>query len=151
MKKERKDHQFIKKPTYPGGLSAMRSFIKAEMKYPNQALNQRIEGTVLVKYQVDYKGNVVETRVVSGIGYGCDEEAERIVSLLKFQVPKSPRKLRVKFGKSIRIKFRLPKAAPKPAKSDQKRAKTNLSYTITTKDKSPSEPSSKSYSYTIRW
>ena len=109
MKKKASDKHFIKKPTYIGGLKAMREFIAKEMKYPESALEKKIEGTVYLKYEVDYKGTVVSSRVLSHLGYGCDEEAQRIVSKLKFYVGKNPRKLRIKFNKSIKINFRLPK------------------------------------------
>ena len=137
MKKERKQKSFIQKPVYPGGIKAMRQFIKENLKYPKEALEARIEGSVLVKYEVDYKGKVIKTIIASGIGYGCDEEASRIVSLFKFEVGKSPRRLKVKFNKSIRINFKLPKQKPKPPSR-----KVQVNYTIT-----ESKPSD--YSYTI--
>lgn len=109
MQKKANDKHFIKKPTYIGGLKALREFIAKEIKYPDSALENKIEGTVYLKYEVDYKGKVVSSRVLSHLGYGCDEEAQRIVSKLKFYVGKNPRKLKIKFNKSIKINFRLPK------------------------------------------
>ena len=138
MKKEKGKGNFIEKPTYPGGITAMRRFIGKELKYPEDALKHKIEGTVLCKYYINYKGEVIDVKVISGLGYGCDEEAMRIVALFKFNVPKAPRKLKVKFLKSIRIKFKLPR---KPQKKNVKQ-KINVTYTITHQKKEP-------YSYTI--
>ncbi len=112
MKKERKDHQFIKKPYYEGGMTAMKNFIKENLSYPSAALQQKIEGTVYIRYTINYKGKVTDTKIVTGIGHGCDEEAIRLVKLLKFKVPKN-RNLKAIFHKSLQIHFRLPKVLAK--------------------------------------
>lgn len=157
MQKKTKDNQFIKKPIYPGGLKAMREFIKSVMKYPAEALEAKVEGTVYLKYEVGHKGKIGNVRIVSGIGHGCDEEAKRIVSLFKFQIPKNPRKLRIKFNKSIRINFRLPKTKPTPKKIVKKvkapTAKPKINYTVVTTPKRTAAPKPKKsgYSYTIKF
>jgi protein TonB len=129
MAKKGNDRRFIKKPTYIGGLKAMREFIAKEMKYPKSALENKVEGSVFIKYEVDHKGNVISSRVLSSLGYGCDEEAIRLVSKLKFYVSKNPRKLRIKFNKSIRIKFRLPKKKVVKLRKNQ-RSRRSLYLTI---------------------
>ena len=109
MKKERKPEQFIHHPGYPGGTDAIREFIRNNLRYPEAAMKNKIEGTVVVAYEIDYQGDVIDTKIKSGIGYGCDEEAMRVVKLLKFGVAKH-HKLRVTFHKTINIHFRLPQA-----------------------------------------
>ncbi len=160
MKKKASDKHFVKKPSYIGGLKAMREFIAKEMKYPESALAKKIEGTVYLKYEVDYKGSVVSSRVLSHLGHGCDEEAQRIVSKLKFYVGKNPRKLRIKFNKSIRINFRLPKKkvveTPKKtilkAKSVSKKV-NKFVYSVTPSSPKTTEkkPKTSGYSYTIKY
>ena len=155
MQKERKDKHFIKKPIYPGGLKAMRELIRKELKYPKEALEAKIEGTVYLRYEIDYKGKVISSKILSSLGYGCDEEAQRIVSKFKFEVPKGPRKLKVKFHKTIKINFKLPKqkpAAPKLIQPQQSITQIKYSIKPTAKKKKPeSEPKEKSggYTYTI--
>ena len=147
MHKERKDKHFIKKPIYPGGKEALRKFIRENMQYPAEALKARAEGTVTVKYTIDYKGNVTEAHVVSGMGYGCDEEALRLTRLLKFEVPRSGKRVRVQFHKDIHIHFKLPK--------QKKPAKPTISYQYTQSDsgKQGDDAADKkpgSYTYTIK-
>ena len=113
MKKEAKDKHFIKKPIYEGGPKAMKKFIGENLRYPKEALENKIQGTVYVRYDIDRKGNVFDAKVIKGIGYGCDEEAMRLAKLLKFRVPKT-RGVRVTFHKNIQIHFRLPKKTPAP-------------------------------------
>jgi len=144
MQKERKDKHFIKKPIYPGGREALKKFIRANLDYPKEALEHRIEGTVSLKYTIDYKGKVTESHVISGLGHGCDEEALRLANLLRFEVPKSGRKVRVLFHKDLHIHFRLPKKKP------QKKVQLSYQYTQgSPKSKSGKAKSGGSYGYTI--
>lgn len=127
MKKEKKPEQFIRHPSYPGGIEAMRAFIKQHLHYPEEALKNKVEGTVAVAYEIDHQGNVIDAKIKSGIGSGCDEEALRITKLLKFGVP--PHKgLRVTFHKTINIHFRLPVA-------QKMSASTQLNYNFVEKKK----------------
>src|SRR5205085_3916102 len=111
MKKNtRKPESFIKLPTYPGGQKALNEFINSNRIYPEEAINNKIEGTVSVDYDVDVFGKVISSRVKHGIGYGCDEEACRLVSLLKY--PKHRYQgLHVVFHMKINIHFRLTQAS----------------------------------------
>ncbi len=143
MKRTRRDKDFVKKPYYLGGIRAMRKFIDAHRRYPQEALSSRIEGSVQVRYTIDHKGKVVDTKVIAGIGSGCDEEAQRIVRLLTFEVPKT-HKVRVLFHKTIRIHFRLPKKTPP--------GKQSVRYEMTTKKKKEIRDESRtSYYYKINW
>ena len=94
--------------------------------------------------------NVVATRVVQGIGHGCDEEACRVVRLLKFEVEKN-RGVHVLFHQKAKIQFKKP--APKPAPLPAP-APFQVAYTVTpTPNSSDTEaPASTSttYSYTIQ-
>ncbi len=112
MKKPKQAKHFIKKPIYPGGIKAIRQFIKEHLKYPEEALSNKIEGAVRVSYAINHQGKVIRTKITSSLGYGCNEEAERLVRLLKFEVPKN-RGVKVTFHKKISINFRLPKTKPK--------------------------------------
>lgn len=117
MDKNKKSKDFLHHPVYAGGPKALTAFIYQHLQYPTAALAANVEGTVLVEYDIDFRGQVVATRVLQGIGHGCDEEACRVVSMLKFTVAKN-RGLRVLFHQKARIVFKkpeVPAAAPVPA------------------------------------
>lgn len=150
MSKGKKEKHFIHKPVYPDGIKGIRKFIAKNMAYPKEALTNKIEGTVYLTYVINYKGKVIKTKVISSLGYGCDQEAERLVSMLEFEVRK-PRGVKVKFNRKIQIHFRIPKKVPKPKPPAQPQKKTvTYQYQIkqTTTDKK--KATSKTYSYTIR-
>ena len=125
----------------------MRQLIKDNLRYPAAALAEKIEGRVYLRYGIDYQGNVSEVKILQSLGYGCDEEAIRIVKLFTFKVPKIPRKMKVAFHKTLRIIFKLPKPAVKKPKEQD----TTYRYTITTKKPAAKAPTSSngSYTYTI--
>ena len=154
MQKEAKEKDFIQKPTYAGGPKAMRAFISQHLRYPQAALANRTEGTVVLKYDIDYLGKVIEVKVISGPGDGCREEAIRLVKMLEFTPPKTKRGLKVTFHRSLKIHFRLPKVKPKPQPAAPKHT-TSLGYTYTlskadqAEGKKEKKTTGKSYFYQI--
>lgn len=151
MAKEKKEKHFIQKPEFEGGPTALKQFITKQLQYPKAALEHKIEGTVYLTYSIDYLGKVVEVKVISSLGYGCDEEAIRLVKLLTFKVPKT-RKLKIKFNKNIQIHFRL----PKQKRTTKEVGTIQYNYQPNTKSSEKDQskttpPKKKSYTITIKW
>lgn len=138
MKKSggRKPESFIKQPNFPGGKLAMDQFIKANMRYPEIALENKIEGTVAVDLDIDVFGDVIDAKVKHKLGYGCDEEAIRIVKLLKFE-KKRYMGMRVVFHRTLNIHFRLHNASKPPAKEE------TIKYNYTTTPAAVKQPEKK--------
>ncbi|MCK9422377.1 MAG: energy transducer TonB [Bacteroidales bacterium] len=136
--------RFLKLPKYTGGNKAFREFIAENLRYPESALQAKVEGFVIVEYDVHDNGDVDNPRILKGLGYGCDEEALRVVSLLRFEKVKN-RGVRVKMTSKTTINFHLPKSS-------------SISYTFTTsnkRDKPEAGPKKKNespviYNYTIQ-
>ncbi len=107
MKHDKRD-RFVKQPTFKGGMAELKKFISQELRYPDLALQNAIEGVVSLRFDINYKGEVDNVRLLSGIGHGCDEEAIRLILMLKFIV-NSPKGLRVTYHKNLNIHFNLNK------------------------------------------
>lgn len=107
MKKEKKRKSFIPQPDYPGGPKGITEFIYSQLKYPEEAIQHKIEGTVVLKAEINYKGVVIDARIISSLFPACDEEAIRVVKLLKFKIDKI-RDLKVSYFKTFNIKFKVP-------------------------------------------
>ncbi len=135
--KHRKPESFIKKVLYPGGDKALDKFIAENLHYPEEALKDKVEGTVSVEIDIDVFGKVIASRILHGIGHGCDEEAKRLVSLLQFE-KKKYRGLRVIHHRTLNIHFRL-HTASLPARQ------LNYQY-----KESENKSSSVTYSYSIK-
>lgn len=65
---------------YPGGLSAWARFLNKNLRYPDDALNINLSGTVMVQFVVDLEGNVSDVQAISGPETGgLREEAIRVI------------------------------------------------------------------------
>ncbi len=153
MAKNRPKH--VSRPVYPGGITAMKKFVAANLKYPPEAIKAKAEGTVVIRYGLNYTGKVTDVKVKKGIGYGCDEEAMRVVKLMKFTVPQSSKK-KVRIHQDINIHFKLPKPKPKPKPTTK--GKTTIAYTQSgslsgkvVRQQPNKGNSDGGYSYTIEW
>lgn len=136
---------FIHKPVYPGGKTALQAFLKAHLKYPKAALENKTEGSVKVQYSLNQSGKVMQAKAVSGPQYGCREEAVRLVKMLRFTIPKDY-KMSVRYRQHMNINFKL----PKPKKQVKKQA-TKITYTITNEKSKPKPSKDNGLGYTISW
>jgi len=142
MTEHNKKKQFLHLPEYPGGGAAMKEFIGPNLRYPEAALKAAVEGFVVVGYEVDDNGAIQNPHILRGLGHGCDEEALRLIGMLRFEKVRN-RGRRVKVTKKTRINFRLQKTAAqvsityhsKPEKSEpepkeQDKPPVTYNYTI---------------------
>lgn len=105
--KQKEKQKFIIKPQYPGGKLALQKFVQENLIYPKTALENKIEGTVFIGYKVDFDGKVLDAKIRNGIGHDCDEEAIRVVSMMKF-APQNNHGVKVSTQQKINIHFKLP-------------------------------------------
>lgn len=158
MKKEAKEKAFLKNPVYKGGNAAMSKFVSEQVRYPQEAMQQALEGTVAMKYTIDHKGNVIDTKILTKLGGGLEEEAIRVVKLLKFDVP-AHRGLKVLFHKDIQINFRLPHQVAAGEPHIVSEIVTDIQYTLTPSvanmvtENVPNAAAATSggYNYTVSW
>ncbi|HTE28763.1 MAG TPA: TonB family protein [Chryseolinea sp.] len=66
---------------FPGGADKFYNYIKKGLKYPADALKDKIQGDVHVTFIVTYNGTIVpgSIQVVKGLTPSCDAEAIRII------------------------------------------------------------------------
>lgn len=84
-------------PELIGGLGEL----QRQIRYPEMARRAGIEGRVYIQFIVNERGEVVDPRVIRGIGGGADEEALRVVSQARF-TPGMQR------GRPVRVQYSLP-------------------------------------------
>lgn len=91
-------------PEFEGGMKALREFIAQNVVYPNLAREAGTEGTVHVTFVIDENGAVESSKVLKGIGYGCDEESVRVIN----KIPKFKKPGRNRFGIPVKTIFNIP-------------------------------------------
>jgi periplasmic protein TonB len=88
-----------RQPEFPGGRPAMDQFIKDNLQYPVQA---SVSGKVFLAFTVDTVGHISNVQVLRGIGFGCDEEAVRLVKAMPIWKPG------MENGRPAQIRYNLP-------------------------------------------
>ncbi|MDJ1503140.1 energy transducer TonB [Xanthocytophaga agilis] len=94
-------------PEFPGGIKGMNAFIKKNLMYPEVAKKAKVEGVVYVSFIVNAEGAIDEVKVMKGIGYGCDEEAKRLIHFMPKWIParQNGRNIAVRYSLPIRFSF----------------------------------------------
>jgi protein TonB len=89
-------------PEFNGGEDALRAYLSKNINYPKQANEQGIAGRVVLNFVVNEDGDITDIKVVRGIGYGCDQEAMRVVNSMPKWKPGKQN------GKAVKVSFSLP-------------------------------------------
>lgn len=89
-------------PEFPGGLKALSAFVGNELRYPRSAASAGVSGRVYVSFVVNTDGTLTEVQILKGLGFGCDEEAVRVVQKMPHWRPGK------QSGRAVRVKYTLP-------------------------------------------
>ena len=60
----------------------MAAFLQRNLRYPAMAIDANVSGKVIVNFIIDEEGKIEKTTILRGVGYGCDEEALRVIKLM---------------------------------------------------------------------
>ena len=89
-------------PQFPGGQIAMLQYLMKNIKYPEQAMKEGIQGRITVRFIVEKDGSISDVKPVLSVHPLLNKEAVRVVK----SMPKwSPGKHN---GKPVRVRFNLP-------------------------------------------
>lgn len=90
------------KPSFPGGESAMKSYLNSNVKYPVEAQENCIQGRVIVQFIIEKDGSISDVKISRSDDPSFDREALRVVKAM----PKwNPGKLQ---GIPARVKNEVP-------------------------------------------
>jgi periplasmic protein TonB len=89
-------------PSFPGGDEEWMNFIVQNIQYPRMAIESGTSGTVFLKFVIEPDGSISNVSSIRPLGFGCDEEAVRVLKMLKKWNPGKQN------GKAVRVWFTLP-------------------------------------------
>lgn len=69
-------------PQFPGGDASLMRFISNNIKYPQEAIRDNIQGVVMVKFVINSDGYIVNPTIMRGLSPECDNEVLRLVSIM---------------------------------------------------------------------
>ena len=90
-----------------GGVAAIVAAIQKAARYPSTAMREGIEGKVYVSFTVNSKGEVVDVKMVKGLGYGLDEEAMRAIKTLPRFIPGKQNGREVSVAYTVPVTFKI--------------------------------------------
>ena len=99
-------------PTFlgsPDPVSFLKRWVYVYLKYPRQAVEEGIQGKVLVDFVIDEKGKVKDAKVVKGVHPLLDDEALRVINASPDWKPGKVGGRKVKSEMSLYVEFRLEK------------------------------------------
>ncbi len=89
-------------PEFPGGMKALMDFIQKNIRYPEEARKNGIQGRVAVSVVIDENGRVTDPVIMRSRYPALDEEALRIVELMPQWKPGMQQ------GKAVKVEFTFP-------------------------------------------
>ena len=89
---------------FPGGMEAMMKYLQENIKYPEQAKNNGVQGRVIVQFVVNKDGSISNDTVVRSVDPLLDAEAIRVVRNMPNWTPGKQR------GEPVRVRFTMPVA-----------------------------------------
>jgi len=92
-------------PQFVGGEAAMTKYIAENLKYPPEAMNSFITGTVYIRFEVTRTGEVGEIHVFKSVDVLLDNEASRVISSFPNFIPGKQSGVPVNVWLMLPIKF----------------------------------------------
>ncbi len=98
---------------YPGGMEALMHYLMNNIRYPEEAYKNDIQGRVIIKFVIEKDGAVTNAEVVKGVSPELDQEALRVVSSLPKWNPGKVGGKDVASYFTLPVNFRIQKDEPK--------------------------------------
>ena len=89
-------------PEFPGGMRECMNWLSKNVNYPTTAIENGVQGRVIIQFVVERDGSITEPTVARGIDPDLDKEALRVVSAMPNWKPGKQK------GEAVRVKYTLP-------------------------------------------
>lgn len=89
-------------PEFPGGMKELLKFLQDNLKYPENAMKNNVQGRVIVQFVVEKDGTPTEFKVLRSVDPDLDAEALRVMKAMPKWKPGMQK------GQVVRVKFTVP-------------------------------------------
>jgi TonB family protein len=87
---------------FPGGPRAFGQYLNSNLVYPSAAKNEKIGGKVYIQFVINTDGTIQDVQILKSVGFGCDEEAIRLIKSVPRWIPGK------QSGRAVRSRFTQP-------------------------------------------
>ena len=102
-KKNQKVYDVVEEmPSFPGGQAAFLDYLIQNMKYPEDAEKQKVEGRVIANFVVETDGSISDVNLFKQVFPSLDAEAIRVLQAMPKWTPGK------QDGKPVRVKYTVP-------------------------------------------
>lgn len=95
------------KPSFPCGESAMKSYLNSNVKYPDVAQENGVQGRVIVESIIEKDGSMSDVKVIRSVDPSLDREALRVVKAMPKWTPAKLKGIPVRTKCTTPVVFRL--------------------------------------------
>lgn len=89
-------------PEFPGGMKELLKFLQDNLKYPENAMKNNVQGRVIVQFVIEKDGTPTEFKVARSVDPDLDVEALRVLQTMPKWKPGMQR------GEVVRVKYTVP-------------------------------------------
>ncbi len=89
-------------PEFPGGSMAMLQYLSGNIKYPEEARDNNIQGRVIISFIIEKDGSIINAEVVKSVHELLDSEALRCVTAMPAWTPGTHQ------GQPVRVRYTIP-------------------------------------------
>ncbi|WP_167346240.1 energy transducer TonB [Pedobacter ginsenosidimutans] len=94
-------------PEFNGGAKAWSKYMERNLRYPSRAQEEGAAGKVFVSFVVEKDGSITDVSVIKGIGFGCDEEAIKVIKKSPLWKPGKNKGVPVRVRYNMAINFQI--------------------------------------------
>lgn len=94
-------------PSFPGGISGLRTYLNQNIRYPAEAQENCVQGRVVVSFVVGKDGHISDVTVLRSVDPSLDKEAVRVVRNMPRWTPGKQGGEPVKVRYNVPVSFRL--------------------------------------------
>lgn len=95
---------------FPGGQPALATWLSDNLKYPQECIDKKIEGEVIVSFIVERDGTITGIRLEQAVDPKLDAEAKRVVGVMPNWVAAEMNGAKARSRMMLPINFKLPKS-----------------------------------------
>lgn len=94
-------------PSFPGGISGLRTYLNQNIRYPAEAQDNCVQGRVVVSFVVGKDGHISDVTVLRSVDPSLDKEAVRVIRNMPRWTPGKQGGEPVKVRYNVPVSFRL--------------------------------------------
>lgn len=94
-------------PSFPGGISGLRTYLNQNIRYPAEAQENCVQGRVVVSFVVGKDGHISDVTVLRSVDPSLDKEAVRVIRNMPRWTPGKHGGEPVKVRYNVPVSFRL--------------------------------------------